>query len=134
MPLSKVTGAVEIMIDGVPVLNKAGAVATGIGLSGEPAKEVTPIMGDGGLHGYKEDPIMAGLEVTVTDRGDIMIDDLMRIGLTTDGTILFQKRGGNGKKWTLQNAVAQRNASLTAGEGETSLTYFGEYWIEEKET
>lgn len=131
MSTEKVTGAVEIFVDGTPLLNKAGAVASGIGLSGEPNFELEPVMGDTGYHGYKETPIMAQLEVSVTDRNDVMIDSLARIGLGTDeSTIVFRARGGTGKSWTLKNPVCTRNIGLTAGEGETRLRYVGDYWIE----
>lgn len=131
MAIEKVTGAVEIYLNGTLLLNKAGAVASGIGLSGEPNFELEAVMGDTGYHGFTERPIMAQLEVSVTDRNDVMVHDLVNIGLTGDeSTVLFRARGGQGKSWTLKNAVNLRNAGLTAGEGEVRLRYVGDYWIE----
>lgn len=131
MAIPKVTGAVEIFVDGSLLLNKEGANATGIGLSGEPNFEMEPVMGDTGYHGYKEKPIMAQLEVKVTDRNDVMIDTLARIGTAEqESTIIFRARGGTGKSWTLKNPVCTRNISLVAGEGETTVKFIGDYWTE----
>lgn len=130
MAIEKITGAVVIKVNGEVLLNKAGAVASGIGLSGEPNFELEPVMGDTGYHGFTERPIMAQLEVSVTDRNDKKIHDLVNVGLDDEGTVEFAARGRKGKVWTLRNAVNLRNASLTAGEGEVRLRYVGDYWIE----
>lgn len=124
----KITGRVEIFVNGMLLLNKAGARITGLGLSGQPARERRPIMGDTGIHGFTEDPIAAMCEVTVTDRKDILLDDLMNIN--GDGTIVFQAAGGNGKKYVMDNVTCLLNAELTAGEGEVTLRYAGMRWTE----
>ena len=69
--MARITGRVEIFINGAILLNKAGAKAKGIGLSGLPNFEMEAINGDTGLHGFIEKPVNAELEVTVSDRDDI---------------------------------------------------------------
>lgn len=133
--MAKITGAVMIIADGITLLNKEGAVASGVGISGAANYEVEPVMGDGQFHGYKETPIMAQLEVTITDRDDQMLDDIAKIGTAdANATVIFQTRkgtmSGTGKSYTLQNAVCTRNFSVTAGEGETPLKFLGDYWTE----
>ena len=63
--VGRITGTVEILVNGQLLLNKSGATASGIGLSGEPNFELKEVVGDTGLHGFVEEPVMAGLEVTV---------------------------------------------------------------------
>ncbi|MFA5037811.1 MAG: hypothetical protein WC479_11635, partial [Candidatus Izemoplasmatales bacterium] len=66
----KITGRIEVFVNSQMLLNKSGAVASGIGISGEPSMELTPVLGDTGLHGFTEAPVIAQLEVTITDRDD----------------------------------------------------------------
>jgi hypothetical protein len=107
--MARITGRVEILVNGEMLLNKAGAVASGIGVSGEPNFELEMIQGDSGPHGYIEKPIMAQCEVTITDRSDVSLNDVM------------------------EGATCLRNLSLTAGEGEVTLIYQGPYWTEHVE-
>jgi hypothetical protein len=108
-------------------LNKAGAVASGIGISGEPAFERKAVLGDGGIHGFVEESIPAQCEVTISDRDDINLNDYAAIN--GDGTIIFRSAGG-GKEYTMRNATSSLNFTLTAGEGETTLMFIGQSWIE----
>lgn len=126
--MAKITGRVEILVNGNLLLNKAGAVASGIGISGEPNFELSAVTGDTGIHGYTEAPIAARCEVTVTDRDDIKLDTFARIN--GDGTVIFRAAGGSGKVYTMDGATCLRNFSLTAGEGETTLVFEGPYWTE----
>jgi len=128
--MARITGRVEISVNGQLLLNKSGAVASGIGLSGEPNYEIAEVMGDTGLHGATETPILAELEVTVTDRDDINLDTFARI--QGDGTVRFAA-GGGGKVYTMNGVYCRRNFGLTAGEGETTLRFFGNNWIESVE-
>lgn len=125
--VGRITGRVEILVDGKLLLNKAGAVASGIGLSGEPNFELNEVMGDTGLHGFSESPVMAQLEVTVSDRDDISLSDFANI--RENGTVIFRS-AKKGKVYTMPNATCKRNFSLTAGEGETGITFLGPYWQE----
>lgn len=125
--MAKITGRVEVLVNGQTMLNKAGAVASGVGISGEPAFERTPVMGDSGFHGSIETPVMAQLEVTITDRDDISIDALARIN--ENGTVIFRGAGG-GKSYTMKEATCQNNISITAGEGETPIVFYGAFWTE----
>jgi len=125
--MARVTGRVEVLVNGVLLLNKSGAVASGIGVSGEPNFELKEVMGDSGFHGFVETPIMAKLEVTITDRDDIDISTLASI--RENGTIIFRSAGG-GKVYTMEGATCTRNLSITAGEGETKIAFVGNYWTE----
>ncbi len=126
--MAKVTGRVEISVNGNLLLNKAGAVASGIGVSGEPNFELEVVMGDTGGHGYIEKPIIARCEVPITDRDDVMLTDLARI--MGDGTVIFRAAGGSGKAYIMEGATCLRNFSLTAGEGETPVTFEAPFWTE----
>ena len=125
--MARITGRVEVLVNNNVLLNKAGAVASGVGLSGQPNFELEGVMGDTGIHGYIEKPIMARCEVTVTDRDDIMLTDFAAI--RENGTIIFRSANG-GKVYTMEGATCLRNFSVTAGEGETPLIFEGNFWTE----
>ena len=125
--MARITGRIEVVVNGTPLLNKEGASASGVGLSGEPGFELEPVLGDTGLHGYKESPQVAKVEVTVTDRDDISLDALARI--KGNGTVIFRAAGG-GKVYTLNGATCHRNFTVTGGEGETPIAFSGPYWVE----
>lgn len=114
-------------MNGVLVLNKAGAVASGIGESGKPPIKREPIIGDTGIHGSKETIVPARLAVTVTDRDDIKITDFAAI--KENGTIIFRSARG-GKVYTMNNASCAGDISVTGGEGETKLEFWGPFWTE----
>ena len=126
--MAKITGRVEIIANGLTLLNKAGASASGLGLSGEPAFERKAVIGDTGIHGYTEEPVAARCEVTITDRSDMLLDTLARIN--GDGTIIYRAAGGKGKSYTMDGATCLGNFTLTGGEGEVTVTFEGPYWTE----
>lgn len=125
--MAKITGRVEVLLNGQLLLNKEGATASGLGLSGKPNFELEEVMGDTGLHGFVEKPVIAMCEVTVTDRDDVKLSDIAAINGT--GTVIFRSAGG-GKVYTMVGATCTRNFSLTAGTGETPITFKGAYWVE----
>jgi len=125
--MARITGRVEVLVNNEVLLNKAGAVASGIGVSGQPNFELESIQGDGGHHGYIEKPIMARCEVTVTDRDDVMLTDFAAI--RENGTVIFRSANG-GKVYTMEGATCLRNFQLTAGEGEVPLIFEGAFWTE----
>ena len=125
--MSKITGRVEVLVNGILLLNKAGATAEGIGLSGQPNFELEAVSGDSGVHGYIEKPITAKCNVTITDRDDISLNDFANIN--GDGTVIFRTARG-GKVYTMPNATCLRNLTVTGGEGETNLRFEGPYWVE----
>jgi hypothetical protein len=128
--MARITGRVEVLVNSQLLLNKSGATASGIGLSGEPNYELAEVMGDTGLHGFTETPILAQLEVTITDRDDSSLDALARV--RENGTVIFRSANG-GKVYTMNNATCKRNLSITAGEGETTITFIGPNWVESTE-
>jgi hypothetical protein len=123
----KITGRIEVLANGNPLLNKAGAVANGIGISGQPNFERAEVMGDSGIHGFTNTPIVASCDVTVTDRDDISLSEIAAIN--GDGTIIFRSAGG-GKVYTMEGATCTMNFTLTGGEGETSIRFVGPFWTE----
>ena len=125
--MARITGRVEVLLDGLPLLNKAGAVASGVGISGEPSFELKEILGDTGLHGFTEEPVVAMLEVTLTDRDDIMLDTIAKV--RENGTVIFRS-AGKGKVYTMNNATCTRNFSITGGEGETPVKFVAGFWTE----
>ena len=128
MAVAKVTGRVNVFINGKMLLNKAGAKATGIGISGQPNVERKGIMTDAGPAGYIENVVPARCEVTIVDRTDQSLSELVEI--FGDGTIIFQTSGGTGKVYTMKNATCLGNLSLTAGEGDTTVVFEGPCWQE----
>lgn len=126
--MPKITGRIEVIVNGLTLLNKAGAVASGVGLSGEPNFELEAVSGDTGIHGYIEKPVTARCEVTITDRSDLLLDSLCRIN--GNGTVIYRSAGGNGKTYTMDGATCLRNLSVTGGEGEVPLIFEGAYWTE----
>lgn len=130
MALPRITGRIRVVVNGQTMLNKAGAVASGIGESGKPGFERNLITGPTGVHGVSETPILARLEVTLTDREDISLSALAAI--VGDGTVIFQAAGG-GKSYTMKDAVCVGNFSITGGEGETPVAFVGAYWTENVE-
>lgn len=126
MAFPRLTGEVEIIVNSIPVLNKEGATASGIGISGEQAKEREPVMGAVTLHGFIEKPIPAQLEVTLSDREDVLLDTLARIN--GDGTIIFRAAQG-GKVYTMEEATCLMNFSETGGEIQ-NVRFVGSKWVE----
>jgi hypothetical protein len=126
----RITGRVEILLNGKLLLNKEGASITGIGLSGKPAFEREIITGPTGPHGSIEKPITPMLEVTVTDRDDIMLNDFALIN--GNGTAIFRTAGG-GKTYIGEGATCLNNFGLTDGQGEVKLRFAVPYWIEKVE-
>ncbi len=125
--MARITGRVEVLLNGQLLLNKAGAVASGLGISGESSFELEAITGDTGLHGFVEKPVVAMLEVTITDRDDVKLSDLAKV--RENGTIVFRAAGG-GKSYTMDSATCTRNFSITGGEGETPIKFVGAFWTE----
>lgn len=126
--MAKVTGRVEILVNNQLLLNKSGATASGIGISGQPNYELKLVSGDTGPHGYVEEPVASRCEVTVSDRDDIMLTDFAAIPIG-GATVIFRSANG-GKVYTMEGATCLRNFTLTAGEGETSLIFEGPWWTE----
>jgi len=125
----KVTGRVEIKVtadNGIntTLLNKAGAVASGLGIN----REREAVLYDGGVAGYKENIVQARCEVTVIDREDVLLSKLGEI--FENGTIVFQATDGSGKQYVMNNATCLGNFSLTAGDGEVPMVFEGEKWQE----
>jgi hypothetical protein len=123
----RVTGRLEVLINGVPLLNKEGAVASGIGISGEPAMELEAVMYDGGIAGYVEKPVAAKCEVTIIDREDVSLSNLAKV--RENGTLIFRAAGG-GKAYVADGATCTRNFSVTGGQGETTVVFTAPYWTE----
>lgn len=125
--MPRITGRVEVLLNGDSMLNKSGATISGVGLSGEQAFELKEVLGDTGNHGFTETPIVAACEVTITDRDDISLSDIAKV--RENGTVIFRAAGG-GKAYVMEGATCMRNFTITAGEGETPVKFVGNYWTE----
>jgi len=125
--MQRITSRIEVLLNGTPLLNKEGATASGIGISGEPGVELEPVMGDTGLHGFSEKMVPAKCEVSVTDREDVSLDAIARV--KGNGTVIFRTAGG-GKIYTMNGATCARNFNVKGGEGETPIVFYGLYWVE----
>lgn len=125
--MARITGRIEIILNGDPLLNKSGATASGIGLSGEQSFELKEVMGDTGIHGFVEEPVPAVCEVTITDRDDVSLNDIAKV--RENGTVIFRAAGG-GKSYVMEGATCTRNFTITGGEGETPIKFVGNYWTE----
>jgi hypothetical protein len=126
--MALITGRVELYVNGNMLFNKEGAVAGGLGISGKPNYELAEVMGDSGLHGFIEKPVLAYCEVTITDTNELMLSDIASI--RENGTIVFKAASG-AKVYTMNNATCTRNLELTAGEGAVKLRFVAPYWIED---
>jgi hypothetical protein len=127
--MARITGRVSVLVNNVPLLNREGAVANGIGPNGLVPFEREPVMTDNGIAGFKETAVEASVEVTVVDRNDIELSPLLELD-GQDATVLFQAEP-TGKQYKLVNVFSSGVATLTAGEGETALKFIGEKWYEE---
>jgi hypothetical protein len=124
--MAKLTGVVEIIVNAQPILNKEGATASGLGISGQASFEREAVMGDTGLHGFVERGIPARCEMTLSDRDDQLLDTLARIN--GDGTLIFRAYRG-GKVYTMRNATCLANFSVASGEV-TNVVFEGPMWTE----
>jgi hypothetical protein len=125
--MAKITGRIEVLVNGQTLLNKPGATAEGIGVSGKPPVELTPIVGDTGIHGFTEKIVVPKAVVKITDRSDLMLSDLAQV--RENGTVIFRSAGG-GKAYTLNDATCLGNFKLTGGEGEVEVSFVGSCWNE----
>lgn len=129
--MPRITGRINLKVNGELMLSKVGSTTlNGVGLSGEQNFELKEVMGDQGINGFVEDPIVASCEFTITDRDDVRLDDLARI--RENGTVVVEAAKG-GKVYTLSNATNTRNMKLTSGEGEVAVKFVGNYWVESTE-
>ena len=124
---NKITGRVEVLVNGQLMLNKAGAKIGGIGANGELPVKRTAVLGDTGVHGYTEEIIVPYCEVKLTDRSDVLLSQLASI--KENGTLIFRAAGG-GKVYTMNEATCTGEISVTGGEGEVEIRFEGKAWIE----
>ena len=122
----QITGRVEVLVNGEMLLNKPGAVARGIWISGQPAMSRKAVVGDSGPHGLVEEPVIPECEVKVTDRSDISLSAFAELD---DCTVVF-RAARSGKSYTMEGAWLANPIDLTAGEGESTLLFQGPYWTE----
>ena len=126
--MPKITGRVELVLNGEVLLNKSGATAEGIGVSGKPAVLSKEVLGDTGLHGVVEEPVVAKCTVKLTDRDDIPLSRIAEVN--GDGTLIFRSAGG-GKVYTMNGVYCLSNFKVTGGEGEVDgVEFIGPYWTE----
>jgi lipoate-protein ligase A len=130
--MARITGRIELLINGQLQLTKSGSVTVaGLGLSGSQNYVLKEVIGDTGVQGFIEEPVPATCEMTITDRDDIKVDTIARI--RENGTIVVRAAGG-GKVYTMNGATCTRNISLKSGEGETTVKFIGNNWVETVES
>lgn len=78
------------------------------------------IVGQDGVHGYKEMPRQPMMQGDVTDLGSISLEELHRI---TDATITLEL--ANGKVYILRNAWMAEESEVDTEEGQFQLTFQG---------
>lgn len=127
---NRVTGRVEVLLNGKLLLNKAGAKIGGIGVNGQLPLKKKVVTGDTGIHGYVDEVVVPYCEVKITDRSDVLLSEIAQVN--GDGTIIFRSAGG-GKIYTMQEATCVNDLSVVAGEGEVDLRFEGPGWIESTE-
>ena len=129
--MPRITGRVELLINGQLMLSKTGSTnINGVGLSGEGNFELNEVIGDGGIHGFVENPIPATCEFTITDRDDISLDTLARI--RENGTVIVRAAKG-GKVYIMNNATCKRAMNVVSGEGDVAVIFIGNNWVESTE-
>lgn len=124
---SKITGRVNVLVNNKVLLNKVGAKAIGIGSGSGPNLERKSVPYEGGIAGYTETIVPARCEVTIIDREDQSLSEL--VSIVGDGTVIFQAANG-GKVYTMKEATCLGNLSLTSGDGEVSIVFEGSSWLE----
>ncbi len=127
MSTNSITGRVSVYANGKMLINKAGAKASGIGVNGKPNVERKAVMYDNGIAGYREEIVPARCEVTIIDRADQSLSELVEI--FENGTIVFASSVG-GKVYTMDNATCLGNLSVTSGDGEVPLVFESISWRE----
>lgn len=129
--MPRVTGRVNVKLNGRTLLSKTGSTTlNGLGLSGEGNFELKEVMGDQGINGFVEEPMVATCELTITDRDDVRLDEIARV--RENGTVIVEAARG-GKVYTLSDATCTRNLSLSTGEGDVKLIFKGPSWVESTE-
>lgn len=157
--LARITGRVEVVVNGERLLNRSGATAIGISdTPGYPGVFRRTVVGIGqrpdgraywGPTGMVEEMVPARVEVTVTDRDDRNLTKLC--GIKGDGTVVFRRDASGGllgsitgavenalgmrpKQYILNNVTCMNPASVVAGEGDVVLAFEaceGGGWTEE---
>lgn len=110
--MAQITGRVTVKVNGEILLNKSGWT---LHLGGVNRNVVT---GDGGVHGYAEETVAPQCSGNLSHTEAL---DLEALGAIADATVLFET--DTGQAYVLRNAWVTEPPVLTAGEGETSLTF-----------
>lgn len=112
--MAKVTGRITVKVDGDILLNKSGWTLNTGGVNRN------PITGDTGVHGYAEETVAPSISGNISHTDQV---DLMTLAAITDATVLFET--DTGQSYVMRDAWLENPPELTAGEGETALTFRG---------
>lgn len=110
----RVAGAVFFAVNGVGLSAKAN-MELGYGV-----EQRTAVVGMDGVHGYKAEFQVAFIQVTITNRADLDVKQLLN---AEDVTVTAQALGG--KTWVLRNAWQAGPGVLNMDEGEIVLRFEG---------
>lgn len=112
--MEKVGGIVFVKVDGEQLRVK-GNVTYNLGL---PLRE--PVIGHDGVHGFKETPQPAFIELEMTDRPGL---DMKKFLAITGATVTAELN--NGKKIVLRNAANMSEGTGNSEEGNMTVRFVG---------
>lgn len=110
----RVGGILFLRLDG-ELFQAKGEATYDIGVAKREA-----VVGQDGVHGFKETPKVPFIEITLTDNDELDLEALFNF---RDGTALLQL--ANGKTIVLREAFYAGEGTVTTGEGEISARFEG---------
>lgn len=105
-------GFIRVHVDGVVYDAKGDATYN----LGRPKRD--PIIGADAVHGFKETPQVAYVELKFTDRGDLDVDVLVR---KKNSTVMLEL--ANGKAVVFRDAWYSAEGAVNTGEGEIDARF-----------
>jgi len=130
--MAKITGRVKVTVDteaGQTLIHsKSGVTINGLGESGVPPVERKPVFSDLGLVGNSEEQVEAFTEFTIIDTEELLLDSLAKVQGGSGSVTITALTGG--KVYTLVNVTCAGNFTLTTGDGEVPVKFFGKAWTE----
>lgn len=113
--MSRRGGTILVQRNG-EVMDAKGSFSVNLGRAKREA-----IVGQDRVHGYKEMPQVGFVEGTITDRGNLDVDDLVQ---ATDETFTLEM--ANGKVYIVRNAYFAGEGTVTTEEGEIEVRFEGD--------
>ncbi len=111
---NRVAGTTFVSYNGKTLAVK-GSVSIGMG-----TEKKSAVIGEDGIHGYKGEHQVPFIEVTVTNRNDLNLKELINI---EGATVTAQQPGG--KTYALRDAWCAADGVVNLSEGELVLRFEG---------